>query len=171
MRRRCISSRGYRSLDGASYCDHPGGPAHIHAVSCGLSGLQYEESAVSGLFSGLGLELSFRVVPVPGGEGALTWVMGMMSDLARYLHSSGRWFAPNQFIPGKGAIHLGMDTDITGLAIAEDPELGTIATPHGEVRFLQLVGLTAAEVQLLPQLTAWVRWGTRFTRSARWILC
>jgi len=138
-------------LDGTSYYDHPGVPGHIHVVSYGLSALYYDEAAVGGLYSGLGIELTFRVYPVPGEEEDPTWVTGLMNNLARYLHGSGRWFEPNEFIPAKGPIRLGMDTDITGLAIAEDPELGTIATPHGELRFLQLVGLTTTEVEHLQQ--------------------
>ncbi|HPF91340.1 MAG TPA: suppressor of fused domain protein [Flavobacteriales bacterium] len=142
---------GTDPLDGTSFYDHPGDPAHIHVVSYGLSALYYDESAVGALYSGLGFELTFRVVPEPGEEGDPTWVTGLMNNLARYLHDSGRWFEPNEFIPGNGPIRLGRDTDITGLAIAEDPELGTITTPHGEVRFLQLVGLTTAEVEQLQQ--------------------
>ena len=42
-----------------------------------------------------------------------------------------------------------MDTDITGLVFALDPELGRIDTPHGEVNFLQMVGITTAELQKL----------------------
>ena len=42
-----------------------------------------------------------------------------------------------------------MDTDITGVVFALDPELGKIDTPHGEVSFLQLVGITSAELKEL----------------------
>lgn len=37
------------------------------------------------------------------------------------------------------------------MAFASDPQLGTLATPHGEVTFLQMVGLTEAEYQWLLQ--------------------
>lgn len=136
-------------LDGTSYYDHAGASGHIHVVSYGLSGLYYDEGAVGGAYSGLGFELTFRVYPVPGESGDPTWVTGMMNNLARYLHRSGRWFEPNEFIPGNAPIRQGLDTDIIGLAVTEDPELGTMTTPHGEVRFLQLVGLTTSEVQQL----------------------
>ena len=32
-----------------------------------------------------------------------------------------------------------------------DPELGKIQTPHGEVQFLQMVGITTDEYELLKQ--------------------
>ena len=48
--------------------------------------------------------------------------------------------------------YLDYDTDITALAFAPDPELGTIDTPHGKVQFLQMVGLTSAEYEYLKPL-------------------
>lgn len=41
------------------------------------------------------------------------------------------------------------ETTIVGFACALDPELGRIDTPHGEVSFIQLVGITQAEVDRL----------------------
>jgi hypothetical protein len=42
-----------------------------------------------------------------------------------------------------------METDITGVVFALDPELGKIDTPHGEVSFLQMLGVTSAELAAL----------------------
>lgn len=39
------------------------------------------------------------------------------------------------------------DTAIRSIAFVEDPELGTIETVHGRVRFLQVVGLTMDEYE------------------------
>ena len=36
---------------------------------------------------------------------------------------------------------------IRALTFVEDPELGTIDTPHGRVQFLQVVGLTVQEYE------------------------
>lgn len=41
------------------------------------------------------------------------------------------------------------DTAIRGLAFVEDPELTTIETVHGRVRFLQVVGLTTEEYEVV----------------------
>lgn len=43
------------------------------------------------------------------------------------------------------------DTDITAIAFVLDPELGKINTPHGEVSFLQMVGITTNEYEQLKQ--------------------
>jgi hypothetical protein len=78
-----------------------------------------------------------------------TWVTVVMNNLARYLHKSGRWFEVNQFVPAGGPLCTDMETDITGVVFALDPELGKIDTPHGEVSFLQMVGITTAELERL----------------------
>jgi hypothetical protein len=140
---------GTDPLDGTSYYDHPGPPDHIHVVSYGLSELYYNEQAVGGEFSKLGFELTFRIKRSAAEEREPTWITTVMNNLARYLHKSGRWFEVNEFVPAGGPLCTDMDTDITGLVFALDPELGTIDTPHGEVSFLQLVGITSAELKEL----------------------
>ena len=72
-----------------------------------------------------------------------------MNNLARYVYKSGNWFEENHFIPANGPIRLNTETKITGFVIALDPELGKINTPHGEVSFLQLVGITENEIEKL----------------------
>ncbi len=72
-----------------------------------------------------------------------------MNNLARYVFNSGNWFEEFHFVPAGGPIRLETDTDITGLVFALDPELGRIDTPHGEVSFLQMVGITSKEVERL----------------------
>ena len=37
------------------------------------------------------------------------------------------------------------------MAFTPDPELGTIQTPNGEITFLQMVGLTANEIERLKE--------------------
>ena len=46
-------------------------------------------------------------------------------------------------------IRLEYDTQITAVAFVLDPELGEIDTPHGKVQFLQAVGITARELEML----------------------
>ena len=74
-----------------------------------------------------------------------------MNNLARYVYSSGKWFEENHFIPANGPIRLNTDTAITGFVFALDPQLGKMDTPHGEVSFLQLVGITDREVTALKE--------------------
>jgi hypothetical protein len=44
-----------------------------------------------------------------------------------------------------GPIKAGYNTEITAFAFFIDPEFGAIGTPHGNVKFLQLYGITTQE--------------------------
>ncbi|HJT73755.1 MAG TPA: suppressor of fused domain protein, partial [Chitinophaga sp.] len=122
---------------------------HRHMVSYGMSELYYDEEKAGDEFSKWGFEFTFRLKPFEGDEGDPLWASQVMNNLARYVFNSKRWFEPYHFIPANGPIRLETATDITGLAFVPDPELGVINTPHGEVTFLQMVGLTSREVERL----------------------
>jgi hypothetical protein len=146
---------GDNLLDGCSIYDHPGHPEgvafHRHIVSYGMSELYYDEKSAGQPFSGWGFEFTFRVVPFAGdaefkGQAHKPrWVMALMNNLARYVFSKGNWFEAYHFTPANGPVRLDTETAITALAFVSDPELGTLATPHGEVAFVQMVGLTDSE--------------------------
>jgi hypothetical protein len=114
--------------------------------------LYYNEKAAGGEFSKWGFEFTMRIKPFAGDADKPTWVISMMNNLARYVFNSGKWFEEFQYIPANGPIRLETDTDITALAFIRDPEAGKIDTPHGEVTFLQMVGLTTAELERLKQV-------------------
>jgi hypothetical protein len=140
---------GSDPIDGMSIYDSEKQLFHRHLVSYGMSELYYDEEKAGGEFSKWGFEFTFRLKPYDGDEGDPLWANQVMNNLARYVFDSQRWFEPYHFIPAKGPIRLETATDITGLAFVPDPELGVITTPHGEVAFLQLVGLTSKEVEYL----------------------
>ena len=60
-----------------------------------------------------------------------------------------KWFEPFHYMPANGQIRHQCDTKLTGIAFILDPELGKISTPHGEVQFLQMFGITDEEIDLL----------------------
>lgn len=138
---------GEDPLDGTSIYKSNQQEEHFHIVSYGFSELYYNEKAAGGEFSKWGFELTMRVKPFAGDPDKPTWVINMMNNLARYVFTSGKWFEEFQYIPANGPIRLDTDTDITGLAFIKDPEAGRIDTPNGEVTFLQIVGLTTAELE------------------------
>ena len=145
-----FAAGGSDPIDGASVSDAPGPPAHRHLISYGLSELYFAPESAEREESGWGYEFTMRVAPFAGDEGRdPLWAMQIFNNLARYMNASGRWFEPYHWLPAKGPIRLNTDTQLTGLALAPDPELGTIDTPHGTLQFLQLVGLTQAEVDRL----------------------
>ncbi len=138
---------GTDPIDGASIYDSNNQAFHRHLISYGMSELYYDEEKAGGEYSKWGFEFTFRLVPFEEDENDPLWAVEVMNNLARYVFNSGNWFEEFHFIPANGPIRLNTDTQITGFVFVKDPELGTIETPHGEVTFLQLVGITDAEVE------------------------
>ncbi|WP_283686048.1 suppressor of fused domain protein [Dysgonomonas sp. Marseille-Q5470] len=139
---------GEDPLDGVSIYDSQKDMFHRHLVSYGMSELYYNEEAAGGEFSKWGFEFTFRLKPFAEDGDDSTWVVNLMNNLARYVIKSGKWFEEYHVIPANGPIRLNStaEINIVGVAFVSDPELGKIQTPHGEVSFLQMVGLTANEM-------------------------
>jgi hypothetical protein len=101
-------------------------------------------------WTGWGLELTMRV---PAGDPSQppTWSLNLLQQLGNYVYSSGRWFeAGHRTRPG-GPITGKPDTRLTAIAFTEDPQLGSIDTPHGKMQFLQVVGITDDELARGPR--------------------
>jgi hypothetical protein len=135
-------------LDGVSIYDSEKQEYHRHLVSYGMSELYYNEEAAGGEFSKWGFEFTFRLRPFDEDGDDPIWVVNLMNNLARYVIKSGKWFEEYHVIPANGPIRLNSkaEIDIVGIAFVLDPELGKIQTPHGELAFLQMVGLTSKEM-------------------------
>jgi hypothetical protein len=118
-------------------------PRHWHLVTYGLSELHDEEISDPEI-SGWGLELTFRVLE----DGPPRWAADLLTSLAAYVWSSGHPFAEGHNVDLRGPIRLDSDTDITAALIVEDPVLGPLDGPFGRVQFLQVVGITAGELEL-----------------------
>jgi hypothetical protein len=146
-----FAAGGTDPIDGASIYDSSAQETHRHIISYGMSELYYDIEKAGGEFSKWGFEFTFRLKPYEEDKDDPIWAVHVMNNLARYVLNSGRWFEEHHFIPAKGPIRLDTNTEITGFVLALDPELGRIETPHGEVSFLQLVGVTNAELEKLMQ--------------------
>jgi hypothetical protein len=131
-------------LDGMSFYPRATPIPHWHIVGYGMSEL-YAKETDNSEESGWGFELTFRVARHDGDDEPPIWAANLLQNLARYVFSSGNWFSPGDHMNTNGPIRQDYPTDVTALAFVEDPELGTIATPHGRLQFLQVVGLTEAE--------------------------
>lgn|SRR5690606_19732954 len=140
---------GEDPLNGVSFYTSTEQEPHFHFVTYGFSELFYDEDAVGEEFSKFGFELTFRLKMESEEDDEIGWVFNMLQNIARYVFDSGKWFEPYHFLPAGAPIKMDSDSEITALAFVPDPELGKIDTPHGEVMFLQAVGLTTAEFQEL----------------------
>lgn len=141
---------GTDPIDGTSIYNCEKQIPHLHMISYGMSQLYYDEEQAGGEFSKWGFEFTFRLKPFADDKGNdPVWAIEVMNNLARYVFETKRWFEPYHFVPANGPLRLETATDIVGVAFVPDPELGIIQTPHGEVTFLQMVGLTSKEVDRL----------------------
>lgn len=137
---------GEDPLDGVSvYKNDTADNVHLHYISYGFSELYYEEDAVGEEFSKFGFELTFRLKPYKDDVELPVWVASLMQNLAKYVFKSGNIFDDYHYVPANGPIRLETETEICALAFVPDPELGEIETPHGVVKFLQMVGITQKE--------------------------
>lgn len=132
-------------LDGISVYESKKQTDHYHFITYGFSELYYNEEKVDGEFSKWGFELTFRLKPFEADNGNPSWAVVLLQNIAKYVFSSGNWFEEFHYMPANGPIRLDTDTDITALIIVNDPEIEKKQTPHGEVSFLQIVGITSAE--------------------------
>lgn len=139
---------GRDPLDGSSIYDSHKQEFHRHIIGYGMSELYYNEDVAGNEFSKWGFEFTFRLKPFDKDEGDPLWAIEVMNNLARYVYESGKWFEEFQFGFGSGnqPIRTQCDIDIVGVAFVPDTELGTITTPHGNLTFLQMVGITSAEL-------------------------
>lgn len=142
---------GTEHLDGVSIYDNSLQIDHFHLVSYGMSELYYNEDACKNSFSNWGFEFTFRCLPFKDDSGDPTWMNEVFNNLARYVFETGRWFEENQFIPANGPIRLNTETEIVGFVFTQDTQLGKINTVHGELTFIQLVGITTAELKKLQE--------------------
>lgn len=138
-----FSVGGEDPLDGISIYKSEKQIDHLHFVSYGFSELYYNEDKVGEDFSNWGFELTFRLKLNDNDDG--NWVLSFMQNIAKYVFESGNWFEEFHVFPANGPIRLDSTTEITAVAFILDPEIGTIMTPHGEVSFLQMVGITSEE--------------------------
>lgn len=126
---------------------------HWHFVSYGMSEL-YEKESDDPDESGWGFEFTFRLARAGEAEPPI-WAANFLQNLARYVFSSGNPFGPGHHVDLNGPISLAEpDTAIRAITFVDDPELGVVGTPHGRVRFLQVVGLTLEEYATIEQWDA-----------------
>jgi hypothetical protein len=103
-------------------------PPHWHCLTVGLADL--------------GFELTFRLGP--SGDDPPEWTVDLLANVGAYVFRTGHEFAAGHHVDLRGPIKLDDPTGITAAAIVPDPGLPA----WRGVEFLQLVGLTADELEL-----------------------
>lgn len=141
---------GNEFLDGFSIYDT--GKGYQHIVTFGMSELYTDEEAFGGEYSKWGYEMTLKLKADKAED--CMWALNMLSNLARYTYKTKNYFDPEDFIPGNGtSLHIGEDSLITALVAVSDTSAQTQDTVHGEVGFIQLVGITESELGAIRQDT------------------
>lgn len=94
--------------------------------------------------SGWGIELTMLVDGPDDAPPA--WAVRLLEKLADYVDSTARPFASGHRMDPGGPITGNPADRLTAVAFTQDPQLGSITTPHGNMDFLRVVGITADEL-------------------------
>lgn len=168
-----IDAPGWAAIDGALAVVHPGqtphqftsdtgydldsanplpavgvyagrGPAHWHYVSYGCSEL-FEKSSRYTNISGFGFELTFAL---PRGEETTPpkWPLTLLQGIGGHVLSGHGALDSGHLIDLGGVLHPEGAPKLSGLMCVPDPRLGKIATVHGSLLFMSLLGVTADEL-------------------------
>ncbi|MBS2967583.1 suppressor of fused domain protein [Metabacillus sp. KIGAM252] len=139
---------GDQYLDGYSIYQSPNGYKHV--LTYGMTELYINEEAFGGEYSRWGYEMTIKLNEKSHED--CMWAIDMLSNLARYTNTQNRFFEPMQYVAGDGtSIHIGVESAITGLLVVPDTEAGSVNSVHGRVDFLQLVGITERELDVLKE--------------------
>lgn len=153
-----FSDGGTDPLDGVSAYRVDGPAPHWHYVGYGLSDLYGPGSAAAPSApaasstggvgrSGWGVELTMRLAAVgPWSDEAPRWPADLLQNAARYVRGTGRAVETGQVVDLHEPLTTDVPTLLRALLFVTDPELGEILTPLGKVRFVQVVGITGAEL-------------------------
>jgi len=143
------SEGGPDPLDGVS-AYRAEGPPHWHYVSFGFSEL-YEKKSKNVEESGWGFELSFRLKRDPAETEPPLWPVMTLQNLARYVFKSSTPFDDEHYIAWGRPITSHEKTNLEAMVFRIDPVLGQIDTPNGKVKFLNAIGITTDEYELVNQ--------------------
>lgn len=140
---------GKDPLDGISVYD---GGDYWHFVSFGQTEI-YDKESENKEISGYGYELTFKLekAGLEDEEAEIRNICGILQMVARLTFTKGEIFAPDEFLyTGQTqGIDVHQKSDLTGFICIKDPTVETIDTPNGRVEFLELVGMTDAELKTL----------------------
>lgn len=127
---------------------------HWHFVTFGFSEL-YDKESEDPEISGYGFELTFRLARRAEEQEPPAWALNLLQNMGRYVFQTGNIFEAGHHLDANGPICLESDTKLTALVFMTDPQLPPIHTPNGQVEFIQMIGITADELEAV------VTWNTR----------
>lgn len=133
-------------LDGYSIFTSAKGYKHI--VTYGMTELYAQEEALGKEWNKWGYEMTIKLAETDNER--CMWAIDVLSNLARYTYTTERFFEPMQFVAGNGTPLCGdRPSAITAVMIVADTEAMGVDTVYGRTEFMQLVGITQQELDML----------------------
>jgi hypothetical protein len=141
---------GDQPLDGISiYLDESN--KCYHYVSYGFSELYSKESEDDNI-SGYGFELTFRLMYEVAESAYPIWPVNLLQNIAKVVFERGITFDEYQTL-SSGPIRVSPTTMLTGIIFLIDPALGIIQSQNGQIKFLEIYGLTKLEYDAIVSKT------------------
>ncbi|MDB5195267.1 MAG: branched-chain alpha-keto acid dehydrogenase subunit [Parcubacteria group bacterium] len=137
------------NLDQVVYYHDETGKPHWHFISYGFSqlgGQPQDEAAPSDEESGSGYEVTFRI-PRTDEATAPQWVDRAYNDFANYSFENQIAFRPYDYVDYD--FDTGKEHGYAGFMFVQDSRLKEIETPNGTVAFLQVVPVSAEQLNTL----------------------
>ena len=138
---------GNDPLDGISIYD---GGDYWHFVTYGLSEL-YEKENDDLEHSGYGMEFTFKLKKdkYEDEELEIKCVCGILQYIARITFTEGEIFNPFEYLYTGQTVGIDakQKSNITGLIFVPDDKFQTLDTLNGEVKFVELIGVTNKEIE------------------------
>lgn len=132
-------------LDGFSFYRSPKG--YWHLVTFGMTHLYVEEEQLGEEWNKWGYEMTMKLPDEDINE--CLYAADLLANIARYTYKSEMYFDPYEFINCTGPIKASADTVITALLTVPDIEAEGTDTLYGRTNFIQFVGITTEEYEML----------------------
>lgn len=138
---------GKDPLDGISIYD---GGEYWHFVTYGLSEI-YEKETDDKEISGYGMEFTFKLKKdnYNDEEDEIRCICGILQSIARMTFTKGEIFNTYEYLYTGQTQGIDADrkSNITGFITIPEPKCKAIDTPNGRVEFVELIGVTDAELK------------------------
>lgn len=139
---------GDEYLDGYSIYSSPKG--YYHLVTFGMTELYADPDRLGKEWNKWGYEMTIKLKENTPQD--CIWAINMIGNLARYTYKTERFFEAYQYVSGNNtSLHIGEESLITALITVPDTEVNTLDTIYGRTEFIQLVGITEQELQVIKE--------------------
>lgn len=129
-----------QSIEQITLFEIPSADAQFLMVSYGFSELYYDEASYADEISKFGFELVYRSHSMDDSD--LNSVITIMQNLAQYVFRTQSALDKKQKINVDSLMYTMMNSNVTSIGFRLDPMLKKMGTPHGQVKFLEIIQVT-----------------------------